>query len=248
MAITSQARLTLISLCLVLLSGCALFAPSYPAVNSSSSWTHYDSELSSQLDSLVFTSSNAPLTAIVFYPGGKVAPEAYGDFANSLSEQTGALVVIPPMPLDLAVLGKNKGADIQQQLTDIEDWVIGGHSLGGTMAASLVFEQPQNWNGLFFLASYPQEKHDFANTELAVLSLIGDQDGLIELERWQESLKLLPANTSAQIIKGGNHAYFGHYGEQSGDQAASITQASQQAQTVDAISQWLINFESSLNN
>ena len=49
---------------------------------------------------------------------------------------------------------------------------------------------------------------------------------------------------TAQIqyeISGGNHAYFGNYGEQKGDGTASITRESQQEQAVEQIMLFIEN-------
>jgi hypothetical protein len=90
------------------------------------------------------------------------------------------------------------------------------------------------------LASYPQDKHDFSNSDQAILTAIGDRDGLISIERWQASLALLPTQASTLVILGGNHAGFGTYGEQEGDLPATISQEAQRRQTIDAIGQLLV--------
>ncbi|EEK78278.1 hypothetical protein bcere0009_28010 [Bacillus cereus R309803] len=42
------------------------------------------------------------------------------------------------------------------------------------------------------------------------------------------------------MIKGGNHAHFGMYGEQKGDNASLITPKAQRDETVKVIEQWLL--------
>jgi hypothetical protein len=46
------------------------------------------------------------------------------------------------------------------------------------------------------------------------------------------------------IIEGGNHAQFGDYGPQPGDNQATISRADQQAQTVEAVVKFLEFLES----
>ena len=46
---------------------------------------------------------------------------------------------------------------------------------------------------------------------------------------------LLPDTTERIVVEGGNHAYFGNYGEQAGDGRAELTREEQPAQVVDAL-------------
>ena len=53
----------------------------------------------------------APTTGLILYPGGKVDARAYAPAAHAIAAR-GYLVVITPMPLDLAVLrGQSGGCD-----------------------------------------------------------------------------------------------------------------------------------------
>ena len=76
-----------------------------------------------------------PTTGLIFYPGGKVDARAYAPAAHAIAAQ-GYLVVITPMPLNLAVFGVDRAADVVKAFPSIKHWAIGGHSLGGSMAAS----------------------------------------------------------------------------------------------------------------
>lgn len=222
-----------------LLSGCSLFSASYTALSDTSALPGALQNSALDEDWLVYSVNPEPETGLVIYPGGKVEPEAYGRLASDLSEQTDALVVIVPMPLDLAVLGSGRGERVVAAYPNVQTWAIGGHSLGGTMAAAQAFDNPQLWSGLFLLASYPQDKHDFSPRETPVISIIGDRDGLISQSRWQESLELLPDSAVRVVIEGGNHAGFGDYGAQEDDRAASISGAEQHRQTIQALAAWV---------
>ena len=52
---------------------------------------------------------STPETGLIFYPGGYVDPRAYAPAAREIAA-AGYLVVIPTMPLNLAVLGANQAA------------------------------------------------------------------------------------------------------------------------------------------
>ncbi|MBC8098820.1 MAG: alpha/beta hydrolase, partial [Armatimonadetes bacterium] len=128
---------------------------------------------------LVFTPvTTAPTTGFVFYPGGRVLVDAYAPAARQLA-QAGYLVVLVPMPLNLAVLGANSADEVVAAYPDIETWAIGGHSLGGAMAANYVKSHPGVMSGLVIWASYPQASDTLADeTMLVVASVSGTLDGL----------------------------------------------------------------------
>ena len=66
-----------------------------------------------------------------------------------------------------------------------------------------------------------------------VLSIVGSLDGV--LKSYEESKKYLPSNFKEVVIDGGNHSGFANYGEQAGDNKATISQEEQQEITVEAI-------------
>jgi len=68
-----------------------------------------------------------------------------------------------------------------------------------------------------------------------VLSIVGSSDAVLDRAAYEEAQKNLPASSEELTIAGGNHAYYGNYGEQRGDGVAAITQEEQQEQTAEAI-------------
>ena len=97
---------------------------------------------------------SATKTGLVFYPGGYVDPRAYAPPAREIAA-AGYLVVIPTMPLNLAILGANQAAEIIDAYPGLDQWAIGGHSLGGAMAAQYASGDSENIDGLALWASYP---------------------------------------------------------------------------------------------
>jgi hypothetical protein len=170
---------------------------------------------------------------IIIYPGARVEPEAYAVLANELAKQ-GFLTSIVPMPLNLAVLDPIRGQKVIDDNSKIKTWIVVGHSLGGSMAARFANESDQV-TGLVFLAAYPENRLDLSNSNLEVGTTVGSNDGLVSEDEIEESLKQLPQNTLLQIIEGGNHAQFGDYGPQSGDNPATITYTQQREQTIKII-------------
>ena len=110
-----------------------------------------------------------------------------------------------------------------------ENWYIGGHSLGGAMAASYAAKHQDNLKGVVLLAAYPTKELD-----IPVLSIYGSEDGVLNREKYKDSIGMAK-NLSEIIIDGGNHAQFGNYGEQSGDNKSKISSEKQWNQTTNEI-------------
>lgn len=167
----------------------------------------------------------------VFYPGGKVEHTAYAPLMRGLAKQ-GVLCILVEMPFRLAVLDVNAANGIPERYPEITDWYIGGHSLGGSMAAAYVADHTGPYDGLVLLASYSTE--DLRDTELRILSVYGSEDGVLDFEKYGEAYRNLPETTVEAVVDGGNHACFGSYGSQDGDGTPNIT-ADQQIQTTVAL-------------
>ncbi len=174
----------------------------------------------------------------IFYPGGLVHPEAYAPAARALAAR-GYTTVIVPMPLNLAVLAPDRAKEVVAAYPDIPRWVIGGHSLGGAMAARFVLDNPAIAQGLALWAAYPADTDSLAERPLAVTSISGTLDGLATPAKIEASKRLLPENTRYVPIEGGNHAQFGWYGPQRGDSPAAISREEQQTAIIAATAELL---------
>jgi hypothetical protein len=183
---------------------------------------------------LVFKPANEePTTGLILYPGGRVDPRSYSPAARAVAAE-GYLVVIVPMPLNLAVFASDAAADVIAAHPNVSHWAIGGHSLGGAMAARFAYGHPAEVQGLVLWAAYPDSSNDLSHRDLAVTSIYGTLDGLATTEKIDASRPLLPPTTEWVAIAGGNHAQFGWYGPQSGDNSATISREEQQRQVVAA--------------
>jgi hypothetical protein len=172
-----------------------------------------------------------PTTGLIFYPGGRVDPRAYAPQAHQIASH-GYLVVIVPMPLNLAVFGSGSASTVIEAYPDIEHWVIGGHSLGGSMAASYAYNHTDQIDGLVLWASYPASSNNLTDSGIKVVSISGSQDGLSTPDKIDASRSLLPTDTTWVVIDGGNHGQFGWYGDQPGDNPATISREQQQAELI----------------
>ena len=126
------------------------------------------------------------------------------------------------MPLRLAIFNTGAAADIIEEHDRINTWIVGGHSLGGSAAAIFTAKNPDELDGIVFLASYPASSSDLSVAAMEALSITGSKDGIIDNASLTNTEKLLPINTEFLDIEGGNHSQFGDYGLQSGDNPADI--------------------------
>lgn len=169
---------------------------------------------------------------LIFYPGGLVDHRAYAPLMQALCER-GVLCLLLDMPLDLAVLDMNAADGLQEMHPETDTWLIGGHSLGGAMAASYVQKHADDYEGLVLLGAYSTA--DLSDTNLSVLSVYGSEDGVLNREKYEACLAHYPQDFTQIVIDGGCHAYFGDYGAQKGDGMPAITREAQIEIAADAI-------------
>lgn len=165
-------------------------------------------------------------TAIIFYPGAKVEPEAYLSLLETLNDELGVWVYVMKMPLNFAILNPNSANQIIKQ-SKHNHYILMGHSLGGAMASQYASNNDQIIEKLILLGAYPYKSFDPEKT----LSIYGSLE---------EKVKEKNGNTLNKIeIQGGNHAQFAEYGNQQGDPQADISLTSQHQQTLEAITNFI---------
>ena len=181
--------------------------------------------------SIIFEPEEATV-GFIFYPGGKVDHNAYQPLMAALARE-GILCVLVKMPFRLAVFDINAASGIQEQYPQIDKWYIGGHSLGGSMAASYLSNHLDEYDGLVLLGSYSTA--DLSDTRLRVISIYGSEDKVLNHDKYLASKSNLPSDFTEVVIEGGCHAYFGTYGAQDGDGTPTISNSEQISITVDNI-------------
>jgi pimeloyl-ACP methyl ester carboxylesterase len=127
-------------------------------------------------------------------------------------------------------------AFIQQQ-PQTHTWVIGGHSRGGAIAAQFARQQYAQLDGLVLMGtSHPKDaQSSLADLPLHVAKLFATRDGLASEAEVAQNRQYLPPDAQMIRIEGGNHAQFGWYGFQFGDQTASISREQQHQIIVEAL-------------
>ena len=180
--------------------------------------------------------ANDKKVGFIFYPGAKVEASAYAPLAKEIAAK-GYTVIIAKMSFNLAILSPNKAENITSKYKKINTWAIGGHSLGGVMAASYAYKNSEI-KGLVFLASYAENKNNFSDKPIKVLSLWGSKDKVADLNKVKAGKAIMPSNSEFIEIEGGNHGGFGDYGHQKGDGQATISNKQQMS----AAAKYIIKF------
>ncbi len=168
--------------------------------------------------------------ALIFYPGAKVEETAYAPLLHDLAGK-GMDVFLVSMPFRLAFFRMN-GAGALMDSYEYDHWYIGGHSLGGAMAAVYAANHPDNLTGVVLLAAYPTKQLDEG---LQAVTVYGSEDRVLNRKKLEQGRPFLPEKAVWLEIPGGNHAQFGDYGVQKGDGTASISAQEQLRQTEDVI-------------
>ena len=81
--------------------------------------------------------------------------------------------------------------------------------------------------------------NDLSRTDLRVLSLVGENDGLSTPDKVAAAASLLPADAATVLLEGANHAAFGDYGPQPGDGIATASDEVTRDRITAAVSEFL---------
>ena len=174
---------------------------------------------------VIAPAGGAATTGVFFQPGALVDPRAYAAVLRPLAEE-GRTVVIAKQPLGIAFLALGAFDEARAAQPDVTGWVLGGHSLGGTVAAMQADDGDGDTAspavGLLFFASYPANDTSQSLT-IPVESISGSRDGLATPDKVTASRADLPADAVFTVIEGASHAQFGDYGPQAGDNTPTIS-------------------------
>lgn len=186
-------------------------------------------------DNGIFIDNHASDDLLVFYPGAKIKISSYIPLLYSISENNIDCFIVE-MPFNLAVFDMTAYEKVYE-IYKPEYAFLMGHSLGGAMAARYVSAHTDTISGLILLAAYSDQ--DLSVSGVPVLSIYGSLDGVLNIAEYEKDKENLPDNFTEIIIKGGNHAGFGNYGEQKGDNNAQISREEQQEITERAVTDFI---------
>ena len=189
------------------------------------------------LDDVIVYGGSESKVGFIFYPGGKVEHKAYESLMMELASK-GILCVLIEMPFNLAVLDVNAADGVCELYPAVKSWYIGGHSLGGSIAASYAAKNSEDFDGVILLGSYSTA--DISATTLDALSIYGSEDNVMNREKYETYKTNLPEAMTEIVIDGGCHAYFGMYGEQEGDGTPTLSAEEQIRVSADYISDFVL--------
>jgi hypothetical protein len=189
---------------------------------------------------IVFTPDADTSTGLIFYPGGLVEPTAYAPILHKIAEE-GVLVVITPMPLNLAILNTGAANAVIDDYPHISTWILAGHSLGGASATIFAENNPTRIDAIALWDSYPANSADLSDNRIPVVSIFGTTNGFPNTDNFDDKKHLLPTNTIFVGIEGANHAQFGDYGPQKGDVVASLSLTGQHEQVAEIMLNFIIH-------
>ncbi|WP_406843627.1 alpha/beta hydrolase [Flavobacterium soyae] len=168
---------------------------------------------------------------LFFYPGAMVDPKAYVPLCRQISEN-GLKVYLIKMPWRLA----SNGYKLPKELGLLDDknieYILAGHSQGGKMAAQFVYENPGLIDKLILIGTTHPRDISIADSRIPILKIYGSDDGVADEKTILKNKSKLPESTKFVKIEGANHAQFGYYGFQFGDNSARISREQQQAETL----------------
>jgi hypothetical protein len=173
-------------------------------------------------------------TGFIFYPGGRIDPRGYSTLMRAIAEK-GYLVVIPTMPINMAIFDSNAADEIISAHPEVVHWVIGGHSVGGTAAAMYTFSHPDRIDGLAIWSSYPADNSDLSTLNIPVVLMYGGNETGVTDESVGARKDLLPPDTKYVKIEGGDHHQFGSYQLTTEENLATVSRAEQHAQILSAM-------------
>ena len=187
-------------------------------------------------------------TGLIFICGSGISAEAYAPLLRPIAD-AGFPVVVVKLPYRFAPLESHKRAAVERarglmaKHSDLSDWVIAGHSLGGALAARVVRSDAGTISAMVLVATTHPRDDDLSSLEIPVTKIYASDDGIAPPRRVLSNRGLLPKHTKWIEVVGGNHSQFGRYGRQLLDGTATISRGEQEAIARAAILQSLAEVE-----
>ena len=187
----------------VIVGACAIYLGDYyrADIEAIGAFLPQGSGWAEQPDGTIVFERDDATKGFIFYPGGKVEAYSYLPLLMECS-RNGIFCAMPEMPFRLAVFDIHAAEEIRETYPDIDRWYIGGHSLGGSMAALYAQAHAAELDGLILLGSYAS--CDLSGTDLRVLSVYGSEDGVMNREKYERYKNNLPASLTEVEIAGCN--------------------------------------------
>jgi pimeloyl-ACP methyl ester carboxylesterase len=184
--------------------------------------------------------SQPPTTGLILYPEGRMDVQSYAPIGRQLAE-AGYQVIFLSRRLDRVLDQTEENqriAAVMDAFPQIEKWVVGGHTWSGSIAAIYALANPDKVAGIVLWAARLDASSDLSDSGFPVLVVYGTRDDE-NTDMVANVTPFLPADTVWISIEGGNRVQFGDYGPMAADVGATISNEEQQAQTVEAMLDFL---------
>ncbi len=166
----------------------------------------------------------------LLFAGAKTSEASYSYLAELLHEE-GYTVVIPKQRFSLSIFGARHGMEILEENTEVEEWILIGHSMGGWPVSRIAAKESDRLIGAVFLATYASR--DLSDLPFPALRISAENDGIMNNERMDSRADRLPEGSESIVLTGANHRGFGGYDSPfGGDGEALITWQEQNEESI----------------
>jgi hypothetical protein len=177
-----------------------------------------------------------PAVGITLYPGGRIDARSFAPAAQMLAK-AGYYVAIFPMP-DYMALGDAiyRADEVMSDHPEITNWLLTGHSMGGTAAGQYVYDKLQTDEaeqiiGLVIMGSYMDVDHDLSDENVWVMMMRGSEERIANADEhfYDDARAYLPVTPAAihEEIEGGFHFGFCFSENPREDEVPILTQQEQ---------------------
>lgn len=152
----------------------------------------------------------------IFYPWAKVDAHSYLAKLWKIATDNSVKIIISKPLFHLQIFDINAAADISW-----ENIIIGGHSLGGSMACEYAANHSNNISGMILFWAYCNA--DISELWIEALILSASHDEILSPSKIESYRHNLGADNTFFILDGSVHAQFWDYGPQKGDGTSTLT-------------------------
>jgi dienelactone hydrolase len=154
--------------------------------------------------------STTPTRGVIVYPGAYCDVRGYAPLMRPMAA-AGWLVVGVKMPLNLSLLAPGRADKVRAAYPEIDEWVMVGHSLGGSMVGVYASEHPGELAGVIFWDSYPPESNSLADQNMPAVHIHRATLDGEPPEKFKKMRATFPPDNKWVPVPGGIHMYFGAF-------------------------------------
>ena len=173
---------------------------------------------------------------IIFYQDNRIDGECYLPLMKKLA-LLGYDCFLPVALGNQTYLNVEGAETVIRKYESIKIWALVGHSSSCHPASQYTAEKPEKVQGLIFLGGY--SGFDLSASNVAVLSILGSNDSVVNRNGFEKSKELLPKDAVFENIEGANNSGYVDTSLIFGDSESSISFDQQTDKTTDIIDDFL---------